>query len=160
MQCGFVDMGGGGSNHRKKVDRTMKGMVFSTNAKQVNVWINHSLSNFTSTRTKVTPNFDDMNDPTRKSTDHSGIFTSSPYITILVDPNNYDPILSGTTLYAKVTRKPCRKSVNFCTLITPTGYEVDVVVLLESIRAISKRFANTAYSFFLGKQVAYPVVAN
>ncbi|GJX25550.1 retrovirus-related pol polyprotein from transposon TNT 1-94 [Tanacetum coccineum] len=31
---------------------------------------------------------------------------------------------------------------------------------MESIRAISERFANTAYGFFLGKWVAYPVVAN
>ncbi|GKC20103.1 hypothetical protein Tco_1022253, partial [Tanacetum coccineum] len=31
---------------------------------------------------------------------------------------------------------------------------------LESIRAISAWFANTVYGFFLGKRVAYPVVAN
>ncbi|GJT61909.1 retrotransposon protein, putative, unclassified, partial [Tanacetum coccineum] len=37
---------------------------------------------------------------------------------------------------------------------------IDVVVPVESIRAISERFLNTAYGFFLGKQVAYPVVAN
>ncbi|GJS22410.1 retrotransposon protein, putative, ty1-copia subclass [Tanacetum coccineum] len=37
---------------------------------------------------------------------------------------------------------------------------IDVVVPVESIRAISERFANTAYGFFLGKLVAYPVVAN
>ncbi|GJZ24779.1 copia protein [Tanacetum coccineum] len=33
-------------------------------------------------------------------------------------------------------------------------------VIEKSIRAISQRFANTAYGFFLGKRVAYPVVAN
>nr|GEW18072.1 hypothetical protein [Tanacetum cinerariifolium] len=32
-----------------------------------------------------------------------------------------------------------RISVNFCTLDTPTGNEAEVVVLLESIRAISER---------------------
>ncbi|GJS51426.1 stigma-specific STIG1 family protein [Tanacetum coccineum] len=37
---------------------------------------------------------------------------------------------------------------------------VDVVVPVESIRAISESFANTAYGFFLGKRVAYPIVAN
>nr|GEV02442.1 zinc finger, CCHC-type [Tanacetum cinerariifolium] len=42
----------------------------------------------------------------------------------------------------------------------PAGNEVDVVVPVESIRAISKRVANTTYGFFLGKRVAYPVVAN
>ncbi|GKA10481.1 ribonuclease H-like domain-containing protein, partial [Tanacetum coccineum] len=40
------------------------------------------------------------------------------------------------------------------------GNGVDVVVLVESIRAISERFANTSYDFFLGKHVAYSVVAN
>ncbi|GKA62604.1 putative reverse transcriptase domain-containing protein [Tanacetum coccineum] len=42
----------------------------------------------------------------------------------------------------------------------PTGNGIDVVVSVESIRAISKRFANTAYGFFLGKRVAYLVVSN
>nr|GEX55027.1 hypothetical protein [Tanacetum cinerariifolium] len=36
----------------------------------------------------------------------------------------------------------------------------EVVVPMESIRAISERFANTAYGFFLGTRVAYHVVAN
>ncbi|GJW75377.1 ribonuclease H-like domain-containing protein [Tanacetum coccineum] len=31
---------------------------------------------------------------------------------------------------------------------------------MESIRAISERFANTAYGFFLEKRMAYPIVAN
>ncbi|GKA37039.1 hypothetical protein Tco_0723604, partial [Tanacetum coccineum] len=50
--------------------------------------------------------------------------------------------------------------INFRTLFTPRGNEVDVVVLVESIRATSAQFANTIYGFFLGKRVAYPVVAN
>nr|GEV95997.1 hypothetical protein [Tanacetum cinerariifolium] len=33
-------------------------------------------------------------------------------------------------------------------------------VTVESIRTISDRFANSAYGFFLGNRVAYPVVAN
>ncbi|GKB53287.1 hypothetical protein Tco_0904040 [Tanacetum coccineum] len=41
-----------------------------------------------------------------------------------------------------------------------SGNGVDVVVSAESIRAISERFANTAYGFFLGKRVAYLIVAN
>ncbi|GJZ82636.1 zinc finger BED domain-containing protein RICESLEEPER 2 [Tanacetum coccineum] len=39
------------------------------------------------------------------------------------------------------------------------GNRADVVIPLESIKAISEPFVNTAYSFFLGKWVAYPVVA-
>ncbi|GJY06273.1 hypothetical protein Tco_0373327 [Tanacetum coccineum] len=62
--------------------------------------------------------------------------------------------------YANATGKPNRKSVNFRTLFTPGGNGVDVVVPVEYIKAISERFANTAYGFFLGKRVAYPVVAN
>ncbi|GJZ70610.1 cytokinin dehydrogenase 3-like protein, partial [Tanacetum coccineum] len=45
-------------------------------------------------------------------------------------------------------------------LVMPPGNGIDVVVLVESIRTISDRFANTVYGFFLGKRVAYPVVAN
>ncbi|GKE40081.1 putative ribonuclease H-like domain-containing protein, partial [Tanacetum coccineum] len=74
------------------------------------------------------------------------------------------PTPAGNTLgmssYANVTGEPSRKNFNFCTLFTPSGNEVDVVVPVEFIRAISERFANTAYDFFLGKRVAYPVVAN
>ncbi|GJT71654.1 hypothetical protein Tco_1030940 [Tanacetum coccineum] len=39
-------------------------------------------------------------------------------------------------------------------------YSIDVAVSVEFVRAISERFAKTAYGFFLGKRVAYPVVAN
>ncbi|GKC57359.1 hypothetical protein Tco_1084957 [Tanacetum coccineum] len=65
-----------------------------------------------------------------------------------------------STSYAKVTGEPSKKSMNFHTLITQARNEVDVVVPTESIRAIDERFANTAYGFFLGKHVAYPVVVN
>nr|GEW42159.1 hypothetical protein [Tanacetum cinerariifolium] len=44
--------------------------------------------------------------------------------------------------------------------ITDNLNKVDVVVPMESIRAISEQFATTAYGFFLGKRVAYPVIAN
>ncbi|GKB00632.1 beta-caryophyllene synthase [Tanacetum coccineum] len=66
----------------------------------------------------------------------------------------------GMSLYANVTGEPSRKALNFRTLFTMGGNVVDVVVSVESIRAISERFVNTAYGFFLGKRVAYPVVSN
>ncbi|GKD48668.1 glucomannan 4-beta-mannosyltransferase 9-like protein, partial [Tanacetum coccineum] len=66
---------------------------------------------------------------------------------------------SGKPSYATATGKPNGKKVNVHTFI-PEGNGIDVVVLVESIRAISKQFANTAYGFFLGKKVAYPVVAS
>ncbi|GKB04856.1 putative reverse transcriptase domain-containing protein [Tanacetum coccineum] len=69
-------------------------------------------------------------------------------------------LASSKSLYANVTGKPIGMKVNFHTLFTPRGDGIDVVVLVESIKAISERFVNIAYGFFLGKRVAYPVVAN
>ncbi|GJT54522.1 hypothetical protein Tco_0989576 [Tanacetum coccineum] len=66
----------------------------------------------------------------------------------------------GKSSYANITGKPSGKKVNVRTLFTPGGNGIDVIVPVDSIRAISERFANTAYGFFLGKKVAYPVVAN
>nr|GEX70830.1 hypothetical protein [Tanacetum cinerariifolium] len=66
----------------------------------------------------------------------------------------------GKSSYANITGKPIRKKVNIHTWFTLGGNGIDVVVLVDSIRAISKRFSNTAYGFFLAKKVAYPVVAN
>nr|GEY34102.1 hypothetical protein [Tanacetum cinerariifolium] len=62
--------------------------------------------------------------------------------------------------YATATGKPNGKKVNVRTLFTLGDNGIDVVVPVDSMRAISARFANTAYGFFLGKTVAYPVVAN
>ncbi|GKB82603.1 cytokinin dehydrogenase 3-like protein [Tanacetum coccineum] len=42
--------------------------------------------------------------------------------------------------YANITSKPSGKKVNVRTLFTPGGNEIDVVVPVHSIRAISKRF--------------------
>ncbi|GJY00545.1 hypothetical protein Tco_0357563 [Tanacetum coccineum] len=50
--------------------------------------------------------------------------------------------------------------VNFHTLVAPAGNRADVAILLESIRAISERFANKVYGFFVGKRVTFPVVDN
>ncbi|GKC13796.1 retrotransposon protein, putative, unclassified [Tanacetum coccineum] len=74
--------------------------------------------------------------------------------------NDVGTTVKPMSLYANVTGEPSRKALNFHTLFTPGGNGVDVVVPVESIRAISERFVNIAYDFFLGKRVAYPVVAN
>nr|GEX23579.1 hypothetical protein [Tanacetum cinerariifolium] len=52
------------------------------------------------------------------------------------------------------------RNLNFRTLITQAENEVDVDVLLESIRVVGEQYANLAYGFFFGKRLAYPVVAN
>ncbi|GJV61846.1 putative ribonuclease H-like domain-containing protein [Tanacetum coccineum] len=65
------------------------------------------------------------------------------------------------TFYANLfAAGPSKKAMNFCTLFTPRGNEIDMVVLEESLRAISVRFANMVYGFFLGNRVAYPAIAN
>nr|GEV28570.1 hypothetical protein [Tanacetum cinerariifolium] len=66
----------------------------------------------------------------------------------------------GKPSYATATGKTSGKKANVRTLYKPGGNKIDVVVLKDSIRAVSERFANTAYGFFLGKKVAYPIVAN
>ncbi|GJZ33035.1 hypothetical protein Tco_0578471, partial [Tanacetum coccineum] len=67
--------------------------------------------------------------------------------------SSYDNVIGESS-------KKAMKTVNIRTLFTPRGNGIDVVVPVESIRAISERFVNTAYGFFLSKRVAYPVVAN
>ncbi|GKD22296.1 zinc finger, CCHC-type containing protein [Tanacetum coccineum] len=66
----------------------------------------------------------------------------------------------GKSSYANITGRPSAKKVNVRTLFTPRGNGIDVVVPVDSIRVVNARFANTAYGFFLGKKVAYSVVAN
>nr|GFA21238.1 hypothetical protein [Tanacetum cinerariifolium] len=78
----------------------------------------------------------------------------APFVT--VESRNY----TGTSYANLFTGESIRKSLNFRTLFTPAGNKIDVVIPMKSIRAISERFANTVYGFFLGKRVAYPVVVN
>ncbi|GJU11577.1 cytokinin dehydrogenase 3-like protein [Tanacetum coccineum] len=62
----------------------------------------------------------------------------------------------GKSSYANITGKPSEKKVNVRTLYTPGGNGIDVVVSVDSIRAISECFANTAYGFFLGEEGGIP----
>nr|GFA00464.1 hypothetical protein [Tanacetum cinerariifolium] len=55
---------------------------------------------------------------------------------------------SGKSSYVNINGKPSGKKVNDHTLFTPGGNGIDVVVPVDSIRAISERFANTTYGFF------------
>ncbi|GJS51581.1 hypothetical protein Tco_0624943 [Tanacetum coccineum] len=67
----------------------------------------------------------------------------------------------GPVSFAKlVPSEPSRKSMNFCTLVAPTGNEVDVAISLESVRAIIKTFLLynfLVYSWNTVKQVYRPV---
>ncbi|GJX24026.1 zinc finger, CCHC-type containing protein [Tanacetum coccineum] len=71
-------------------------------------------------------------------------------------PNPADNTPGMSTSYVNVTGEPSRKALNFCTLFTSAGNGVDVVVSVESIKAISERFANMAYGFFFGKADGLP----
>ncbi|GKB80054.1 hypothetical protein Tco_0946949 [Tanacetum coccineum] len=74
-----------------------------------------------------------------------------------------EPVLSssGDHTVEKVTESGIiKEKCEFCTLITPAGNRADVATPLESIKAISEQFFNTAYGFFLVKRVAYTVGAN
>ncbi|GKD91126.1 hypothetical protein Tco_1366633 [Tanacetum coccineum] len=83
---------------------------------------------------------------------HDSSTTTPVECTVTESPpslNKSGPSFSGPTSYAKlVTSEPSRKSVNFHTLITQARNEAYVVVPLESIRAVSKRFANLDYGLF------------
>ncbi|GKC45112.1 cytokinin dehydrogenase 3-like protein, partial [Tanacetum coccineum] len=92
------------------------------------------------------------------SLDDTTVLKSFPPLSTLVTTTVGNTL--GKSSYANITGKPNGNKVNVRTLFTPGGNGIDVVVLVDSIRAISERFANTAYGFFLGKKVAYPVVAN
>nr|GEX55666.1 hypothetical protein [Tanacetum cinerariifolium] len=81
----------------------------------------------------------------------------SPLSTMVTTTTSNAP---GKSSYANITGKPSGNKVSVRTLFTPGVNGIDVVVPMDSIHAISERFANTAYEFFLGKKVAYPVVAN
>ncbi|GJV45611.1 hypothetical protein Tco_1430147 [Tanacetum coccineum] len=79
--------------------------------------------------------------------------------TVNSDENNVPKIgptltgnTSGMSLYANITSVPSRKALNFCTLFKLGGNGVDVVIIVESIRAISDQIANMEYMFFLGKR--------
>ncbi|GKB27003.1 RNA-directed DNA polymerase, eukaryota, reverse transcriptase zinc-binding domain protein [Tanacetum coccineum] len=80
--------------------------------------------------------------------------------TVVVSSSDVEEPVDATSSYANVTGKPNGKKVKVRTLFTPGGNGIDVVVPVDSIRAISERFSNIAYGFFLGEKVAYPVVAN
>ncbi|GJZ09444.1 hypothetical protein Tco_0543727 [Tanacetum coccineum] len=53
-----------------------------------------------------------------------------------------------------------RKQVNFHTFPTLVGNGADVIISKEFVSILNRRCFNSVYGFFLGKQVAFPVVEN
>ncbi|GJT69783.1 cytokinin dehydrogenase 3-like protein [Tanacetum coccineum] len=107
----------------------------------------------------VTPSVVDMTAEigNHNSLDDTTVSESFPPLSTPVNTAGNAP---GKSSYANITSKPSGKKMNVRTLFTHEGNGIDVVVLVDFIRAISARFANTAYGFFLGKKMAYPVVVN
>ncbi|GJX31189.1 retrotransposon protein, putative, ty1-copia subclass [Tanacetum coccineum] len=99
----------------------------------------------------VTPSVVDMTVEMEKqsSLENTTVLGSFPPLSTLV--TSLAGNAPGKSSYANVTSKASGKRVNFHTLFTPGGNGIDVVVPVESIRAISEQFANTAYGFFLGE---------
>ncbi|GJR72216.1 hypothetical protein Tco_0084581 [Tanacetum coccineum] len=108
----------------------------------------------------VTPSVVDMMVEKEKicSLEETTVLESFPTLTTLVTSTAGNA--PGKSSYANITGKPSGKKVNVRTLFTSGGNGIDVVLSVDSIHAISERFANTAYGFLLGKKVAYTVVAN
>ncbi|GKD51036.1 hypothetical protein Tco_1280012 [Tanacetum coccineum] len=83
---------------------------------------------------------------------HHGSVHDTPKGAIKASSVRVEPVLSssGDHTVEKVTESGNNKA----------GNRADVATPLESIKAISERFFNTAYGFFLVKRVAYTVGAN
>ncbi|GJS29650.1 DNA helicase [Tanacetum coccineum] len=160
--AGFLDSGGGGGKKKKKNnsnDSPINTVMESADGDELNEVLRTTLDSedtmnddspsgvASKVREGVTPSMDDTTIP--------GSFP--PLSTPVSTTTGNAP---GKSSYANITGKPSGKKVNVRTLFTPGGNGIDVVVPVDSIRAISECFANTAYGFFLGKKVAYLVVAN
>nr|GEU61599.1 hypothetical protein [Tanacetum cinerariifolium] len=131
MNCGFLDSGGMKNNNRKKTN-TVPGSITESDG------ILNDTTPLESAAKEVVSPF--VVDETVKTTTAGNT--------------------SDKSSYANVTGEPSGSKVNFHTLFTLGCNGIDVVVMVECIRAISERFANYAYGFFLEKRVAYLVVAN
>ncbi|GJS05210.1 hypothetical protein Tco_0321718 [Tanacetum coccineum] len=155
MNHGFLDTGGRNNNHRKKTT-TDTGTCLASGSDRI---LNDVTLRVDAAMKVVSP-----------SVVEETVAMKCPVVnTLSVGPNLPPPTQEANAptgnapselSYATATGKPSGKKVNVRTLFTPGGNRIDVVVLVDSIRAISERFSNTAYGFFLGKKVAYPVVAN
>ncbi|GJS86478.1 hypothetical protein Tco_0769114, partial [Tanacetum coccineum] len=124
MNRGFLDSGGRKNNHRKKASIDTGTSL---------------MSELEGTLNDATPRVDVVNETVEKeklshvmNTSDLGSYPSLPTQETASADNA--PCKSS---YANVTGKPSGKKLNFRTFFTPRGNEIDVVVLVESIRAIS-----------------------
>ncbi|GJV20784.1 zinc finger, CCHC-type containing protein [Tanacetum coccineum] len=64
------------------------------------------------------------------------------FTTLTTPVTSMDCNAPGKSSYANITGKPSGKEVNVRTLFTPGGNEIDLVVLMDSIRAINAMLEN------------------
>ncbi|GKB91245.1 retrotransposon protein, putative, ty1-copia subclass [Tanacetum coccineum] len=158
MNHGFLDSRRRKNNHRKKVDTVLGSGLVTGLDKIMNDDI--PLVDDVVAEDVVPPFMADENVAKAKTSWFEEKTVLESYRSLPTQVTTMTGNTPGKSSYANVTGKPNGKKLNFRTFFTPGDNGIDVVVPGESIRAISKRFANTAYGFFLGKRVAYLVVAN
>ncbi|GKC79275.1 hypothetical protein Tco_1130049 [Tanacetum coccineum] len=96
-----------------------------------------------------------------ESANNPNLVTYPTLTTSPVKNDNLNNTNAGPTLFATLLKgDTSRKSVNFCTLVTPASNGAHVVVSKESVYVVNERLNNTVYGFFLGKSLAYPIVEN
>nr|GEV79325.1 putative reverse transcriptase domain-containing protein [Tanacetum cinerariifolium] len=141
MNRGFLDSRGRKNNHRKKTD-TLTGTGSVTESYGT---LNDATPLIASVKKEVVSPSVDKTVAKDKQT-----LTSLGLVPLL--PTHETPSASNApnkSSYANVTGKPIGTKLNFHTLFTHMGNGIDVVVSVESIKAISERFVNTTYGFFL-----------
>ncbi|GJS63874.1 hypothetical protein Tco_0678438 [Tanacetum coccineum] len=151
MNRGFLDSKGRKNNHKKKtnIDIGTSSMLESDGT-----------LNDATPRSKVVVSPYVVDDTVEKEKLSHVVTTTKSYPPLPMQVASLAGNALGKSLYANVTGKPSGKKLNFHTLFTPGGNGIYVVIPVESIRIISERFSNIVYGFFLGKRVAYPIVAN
>ncbi|GJZ40903.1 hypothetical protein Tco_0587789 [Tanacetum coccineum] len=166
MKSGFLDSGGGGKK-KKNNDNSLDNQSMDNVVKTATVNLEH-VESFAidqegvmqegSTRT-LAGNSIDVPNFYGGITDSNANMNGLTYVWTKSTAS-----MSGLNSWAGKktfkTTESSRKSVNFCSLTPLVGNGDDVVIPSESIQAISERFVNSAYGFFLGKRVAYHVVVN
>ena len=69
--------------------------------------------------------------------------------------NDGKPLNAGgaktTNVESSINSEPSKKIVNFRTLISRTGNEVDVTIPIKFVLEVKERFENYVYGLFLGK---------
>ncbi|GKE37195.1 zinc knuckle CX2CX4HX4C containing protein, partial [Tanacetum coccineum] len=98
-----------------------------------------------------------MNDSSSLSNtkDATEIFGASPSVV------NATTTANGKTFASMLQSNPNKKTVKIQELRNPKKVEGAVVVLpMDAVDAMSSRFENTLYGYFIGKRLAFPLVEN